>query len=187
MDLAKVLWTAKRKLRYGQWTAMWRSAGLPFSKRQGEIQVVLGQRLENLDAKNSAHLPGSWSMLNLSAQLESLSYRTHAERASTSEHPYPRLMRTSSFESTGVRKSGSPRRHTVTSPYLALAVAALLGQSVLAQIDTASGATAPLVRPADQVQQAGPPGDGIYAITEYGAHHRGAACSIFFHRRDSRP
>jgi hypothetical protein len=71
MALAKVVWTAKRKLLFGQWTALWRSGGIPFSKRKGEMLVVIWKGLGSLNAQVAAHLPSSWSTLYLLAQFDS--------------------------------------------------------------------------------------------------------------------
>src|SRR5438093_1682938 len=69
LELAKVVYTAKRKLVYGQWTSMWRSGHLPFSKRKGEMLVVIGKELAWLDAQHCAHLPSESRILYYLARL----------------------------------------------------------------------------------------------------------------------
>jgi hypothetical protein len=71
LNLAKIVWTAKRKLHYGQWSALWRSGSLPFKKRKGEMLVVIWKGLGRLDAHTCSHLPSSWRTLYLLAQLDS--------------------------------------------------------------------------------------------------------------------
>ena len=56
------------------------------------------------------------------------------------------------------------------APCFLLAGMLLLIQSAAAQVDLTSAP--PAVEPADLVQQVGPPGAGVYAITEAGPHHR---------------
>lgn len=72
IELAQILCAAKRKLLYGQWTEMWKSGQIPFSKRKGEMLVVIGRNLGNLDAQNSAHLPLAWNTLYYLARLDCL-------------------------------------------------------------------------------------------------------------------
>jgi hypothetical protein len=57
-------------LRYGQWTELWKSRRIPFSKRKGEMLVVIGKNLGCLDAQNSAHLPSAWNTLYYLARLD---------------------------------------------------------------------------------------------------------------------
>jgi len=70
IELARLLYLAKRELPYGQWTQMWKSGGIPFSKRKGEMLVVIGKNLGCLDAQNSAHLPSGWNTLYYLARLD---------------------------------------------------------------------------------------------------------------------
>jgi hypothetical protein len=70
IELAKVVWTAKRKLHFGQWTAMWRSGDMPFGKRKAEMLAVIGNGLGKLNAHNCAHLPSAWHTLYYLAQLD---------------------------------------------------------------------------------------------------------------------
>lgn len=68
LELAGLLSRAKIGLRHGDWSRLWRGQ-LPFSKRKGEMLVVIGQTLGNLDAQNSAHLPSAWNTLYYLARL----------------------------------------------------------------------------------------------------------------------
>lgn len=61
VELAKVLADIRGRLRYGQWAQLWESSRLPFSKRKGEMLVVIGERLDWLDG---------WSVLYCLALLE---------------------------------------------------------------------------------------------------------------------
>jgi hypothetical protein len=70
LTLGRLLYEAKSKLRYGQWTELWRSGQIPFSKRKGEHLVVIGENLGSLDANTSSHLPPAWRTLYLLAHLD---------------------------------------------------------------------------------------------------------------------
>jgi hypothetical protein len=69
MELARSICAAKSQLHYGQWTQMWKSGRIPFSKRKGEMLAVIGKNLAPLDAQTSAHLPWGWNILYCLAQL----------------------------------------------------------------------------------------------------------------------
>ncbi len=70
MDLARLVSRARRSLRYGGWSQLWRSDRLPFSKRKGEMLVVIGANLGNLPAQISARLPSAWNTLYWVARLD---------------------------------------------------------------------------------------------------------------------
>jgi len=57
LELARVVCAARRGLRYGQWSQLWKSGKMPFSRRKGAMLVVIGQRLGGIDAQTFAHLP----------------------------------------------------------------------------------------------------------------------------------
>jgi hypothetical protein len=69
LALARLLHEARRNMKHGQWSDLWRSPRLPFSKRKAEMLVSIGQVLGGLNAKNSAHLPTAWNTLYHIAQL----------------------------------------------------------------------------------------------------------------------
>jgi hypothetical protein len=70
LELATLLHRAKSKLRFGQWTELWRTGQIPLSKRKAEVLVAIGKSLGSLDAQDSAHLPSAWSTLYVLAQLD---------------------------------------------------------------------------------------------------------------------
>jgi hypothetical protein len=73
IDLGRLLHDAKRSLRYGEWSQLWRSGapgGLAISKRKAEMLVVVGRNLGTLDAQTSAQLPYAWNTLYYLALLE---------------------------------------------------------------------------------------------------------------------
>ena len=74
IELARVVWQARRELVYGQWTHMWASGVLPFSKRKGEMLATVGKGLGWVDAKTFAHLPSGWSVLYQLAQLSQTAF-----------------------------------------------------------------------------------------------------------------
>lgn len=78
LELARVIARARKCLPYGHWGHLWRSSqALPFSKRKGDMLVVIGQELGDLDAQNFAQLPSAWSTLYYLALLG----RTEVEEA----------------------------------------------------------------------------------------------------------
>lgn len=70
MELARLVSTARKQMCYGEWTALWQSGEMPFSKRKGEMLVVIGERMREGDAKTIARLPTGWSVLYWLARLE---------------------------------------------------------------------------------------------------------------------
>jgi len=58
IELARVVCIARSNLPYGAWTQLWKSGRVGFSKRKGEMLAAIGKQLAELDAQNSAHLPG---------------------------------------------------------------------------------------------------------------------------------
>lgn len=69
LALARLISAARRSLPYGSWSRLWPAGWLPFSKRKGEMLVVIGQCVERLDAQNSAQLPAAWNTLYYLARL----------------------------------------------------------------------------------------------------------------------
>jgi len=69
LDLALLVSKARNRLWYGEWSQLWRSGQLPFSKRKGAMLVVIGAALGTLLAQNSAQLPSAWNTLYCVARL----------------------------------------------------------------------------------------------------------------------
>jgi hypothetical protein len=63
LALARLVYRARRNLPYGSWSRLWQSGQMPFSKRKGEMLVVIGEGVEGMDAQNSAHLSSAWNTL----------------------------------------------------------------------------------------------------------------------------
>jgi len=66
--MARLLSQARDNLQYGGWSqlwrsGLWRSGQVPFSKRKGEMLVVIGSALGNLPAQTSAQLPSAWNTI----------------------------------------------------------------------------------------------------------------------------
>src|SRR5262245_19129582 len=76
LELAQVVWMARKRLPYGEWTRLWKTASLPFSKRKGEMLAVIGNRLGWVNAQTFAHLPWGWSALYHLAQLDRETFET---------------------------------------------------------------------------------------------------------------
>jgi hypothetical protein len=89
LELAAVVYQARCKLSYGVWTQLWRSSRIDFSKRKGEMLVVIGGKLNNLDAQTSAHLPSGWNTLYHLARLDRATLEAAIEAGAI--HPGMRL------------------------------------------------------------------------------------------------
>src|SRR6266516_3594442 len=87
MELARVVSAAMNRLHRGQWTRLWKSGSLPFSKRKGEMLAVIGKNLCRLNAQTFAHLPWGWSILYQLAQLDRKTFEDLVEQGAI----HPRL------------------------------------------------------------------------------------------------
>ena len=66
LELASLLSTIRNHLRQrrGDWSSLWESGGLPFSKRKAEKLVVVGDGLGwAVNANACSHLPTEWNAL----------------------------------------------------------------------------------------------------------------------------
>src|SRR2546430_2306483 len=70
LELARMVRLVRSRMPRGEWTALWRSGRLPFSKRKAEMLVAIGERWSWADAQTFAHLPTGWSILYQLAHLE---------------------------------------------------------------------------------------------------------------------
>jgi hypothetical protein len=80
IQLARTVHTAKAKLPYGQWSALWKSGQVPFSKRKAEMLAVIGKSLGWVDAQISAYLPSAWNTLYHVARLDETAFKTLLEQ-----------------------------------------------------------------------------------------------------------
>ena len=87
LELAKLLHRARRSMEHGQWSRLWRSQQLPFSKRKAEMLVIIGRGLGGTNAQTLARLPSGWNTLYYIAQFGQKS----AERMITEGRIHPRL------------------------------------------------------------------------------------------------
>jgi hypothetical protein len=71
LELARLMCTARRTLPHGGWSQLWQTMEIPFSKRKGEMLVVIGKGVEGLNANNYSHLPVAWRALYYLARLGS--------------------------------------------------------------------------------------------------------------------
>jgi hypothetical protein len=70
LELALLVWEARKRLHDGQWTRLWQSGSLPFSKREAHMLSAIGKSLGWVNAQTFAYLPSGWSILYCLAQLE---------------------------------------------------------------------------------------------------------------------
>ena len=74
-------------MEHGQWSRLWRSQQLPFSKRKAEMLVIIGRGLGGTNAQTLARLPSGWNTLYYIAQFGQKS----AERMIAEGRIHPRL------------------------------------------------------------------------------------------------
>ena len=63
LELARIVFQARRAMRYGAWTRMWRSTELPFGISKAKMLVRIGEHLGDLDGQTCGRLPAGWSVL----------------------------------------------------------------------------------------------------------------------------
>jgi hypothetical protein len=88
LALARLLHQARHSMKHGQWSRLWRSPRLPFSKRKAEMLVTVSEVWGELTAKNAARLPAAWNTLYHIAQLG----QTFAEELIGEGRIHPRLL-----------------------------------------------------------------------------------------------
>ncbi len=69
LDLARIVFAARKALPHGEWARLWRAGRIAFSKRKAEMLAVVGRGLGDLNAQTFAHLPSGWSTLYYLARL----------------------------------------------------------------------------------------------------------------------
>ena len=72
LELASLISTIRNHLRQrrGDWSSLWESGEIPFSKRKAEKLVVVGEGLGwAVNANACSHLPTEWNALNYIAKL----------------------------------------------------------------------------------------------------------------------
>ena len=70
LNVARIVFAAKRDLSRGQWTAMWESEGAPFKKGKADALFSIGKNLGELNAQTSEHLPAGWNPLYQLSRLD---------------------------------------------------------------------------------------------------------------------
>src|SRR5258705_13675961 len=72
IELARVIWDARRQLPFGHWEQLVKL--LPFSKRKANMLVTIGKGIYRLHEQTFAQLPTGWSVLYQLAQLDSTAF-----------------------------------------------------------------------------------------------------------------
>ena len=70
MDLCRVVFGARRSLRHGEWTGLWRLKEAPFSKSKADKLARIGTWLKTLNAHTCEHLPAGWRILRVLSRLD---------------------------------------------------------------------------------------------------------------------
>ena len=63
LELARIVFRARRTMRCGAWAQMWRSKQLPFAISKAKMLIRIGKHLGDLDGQTFGHLPSGWSIL----------------------------------------------------------------------------------------------------------------------------
>ncbi len=63
LELARVVHAARRRLARGEWSRLWQSGRIRFSKRKGDMLATIGRKVNGLSEQTFAHLPAGWSIL----------------------------------------------------------------------------------------------------------------------------
>ena len=63
LELARIVFRARRSMRYGAWARIWGTQQLPFAISKAKMLVRIGERLGDLDGQTFGHLPAGWSIL----------------------------------------------------------------------------------------------------------------------------
>src|SRR2546427_2995958 len=85
LELAKVVHEARCKLAYGEWTRLWNSDCVRFSKRRADMLLRVATSFADLDGKSISHLPAGWSILYQLALLNRATLQREIEAATI--HP----------------------------------------------------------------------------------------------------
>ena len=109
LALARLLNQARQSMKHRQWSHLWRSPRLPFSKRKAEMLVTIDKVLGGVTAKNSARLPAAWNTIYYIAQLgQALTEQLIAE-----DRIHPRLLLRKARELVAEHRPGKVRKsHT---------------------------------------------------------------------------
>lgn len=62
-ETGALLEAAKEELAHGEWTALFRDGGMPFSKRTAEMLIAIANNQSLRNAKHVSHLPAQWGTL----------------------------------------------------------------------------------------------------------------------------
>ncbi len=106
LALARLLHQARQSVKHGQWSVLWRSPRIPFSKRKAEMLVTVGEVLGGVNAQNSAHLPSAWNTLYYIAQLG----RTLTKQLIAAGRIHPRLLLRQARELVAEHRPGTARK-----------------------------------------------------------------------------
>jgi len=69
IELCRLVCLARRTLKHGAWTNLWKSKKAPFSKSKADKMARVGDWLEQLNAHTCEHLPAGWQILHTLSRL----------------------------------------------------------------------------------------------------------------------
>ena len=81
LELARIVFRARRTMRYGAWAQMWHSKQLPFAISKAKMLLRIGEHLGDLDGQTFGHLPRGWSILYLLSLLGATRVKRFVEKA----------------------------------------------------------------------------------------------------------
>src|SRR5258706_2576585 len=82
VELCRLVSSARRALKHGEWTGLWRLKEAPFSKSKADKLAGIGSWLRCLNAHTCEHLPAGWRILRILSRLDA---RTTCSLVSTGE------------------------------------------------------------------------------------------------------
>jgi hypothetical protein len=108
-ELAQAVSEAKEGLEHGEWTKLFRSGQIPFSKSKGAMLARIGKRFGTPNVQTFARLPAEWSILHQLARLD----LPTIEDLTRKQRIHPDLTFSEARELVsgilGTRRPGSPR------------------------------------------------------------------------------
>ena len=150
LELARLVCQARESLRYGEWTQLWRSPGVAFSKRNADRLVTIGTGLGEADETNWSHLPCAWRTLYYLAQLGWPSVKRLIEEGKV--HPRMTIKEARALQAQYRPEMAQRPRCSTVQQWLARVAASLEQRAVSWSLEERNLVQAGLWRLAEQIQ-----------------------------------
>jgi len=70
LELARLVWAARKALPRGAWSALWKARKMPFGRSKGAMLLGIWRGLNWANVQTFGHLPSGWSILYELAKLD---------------------------------------------------------------------------------------------------------------------